>query len=142
MKIARGRELLTLEQRQAFMQIPEDEWVLGIYYTFSKRDLDIINKRRREENRLGFAVPLAILRYPGWSYTHIKSIPYIVKQIGSTPSSLSLYLQRENTLWVHLKEIRNEYDYVTFTLKAYRITFKHLHQLALEKDIQKRYPFL
>ncbi|PHB04928.1 DDE transposase [Bacillus wiedmannii] len=137
MKMARGRELLTPEQRQVFMQIPEDEWVLGTYYTFSKRDLEIINKRRREENRLGFAVQLAILRYPGWPYTHIKSIPdsvihYISKQIGSTPSSLSLYPQRENTLWDHLKEIRNEYDYVTFTLKEYRMTFKHLHQLALE----------
>lgn len=59
-------------------------------------------------------------------------IHYISKQIGSTPSSLSLYPQRENTLWDHLKEIRNEYDYVTFTLKEYRMTFKHLHQLALE----------
>ncbi|WP_422425136.1 Tn3 family transposase [Bacillus sp. PSXD-155] len=137
MKMARGRELLTPEQRQAFMQISEDEWVLGTYYTFSKRDLEIINKRRREENRLGFAVQLAILRYPGWPYTHIKSIPdsvihYISKQIGSTPSSLSLYPQRENTLWDHLKEIRNEYDLVTFTLKEYRMTFKHLYQLALE----------
>ncbi|AMR88290.1 Tn3 family transposase [Bacillus thuringiensis] len=137
MKTARGRELLTPEQRQAFMQISEDEWVLGTYYTFSKRDLEIINKRRREENRLGFAVQLAILRYPGWPYTHIKSIPdsvihYISKQIGSTPSSLSLYPQRENTLWDHLKEIRTEYDLVTFTLKEYRMTFKHLYQLALE----------
>jgi hypothetical protein len=40
------------------MQIPEDEWIMGIYYTFSKRDLEIINKRRREENRLGFAIQL------------------------------------------------------------------------------------
>ncbi|MBG9787445.1 Tn3 family transposase [Brevibacillus laterosporus] len=137
MKIARGRELLTPEQRQALMQIPEDEWVLGTYYTFSKRDLEIINKRRREENRLGFAVQLAVLRYPGWPYTHIKNIPdsvihYISKQIGATPSSLSLYPQRENTLWDHLKEIRSEYDFLTFTLKEYRMTFKHLHQLALE----------
>ncbi|MED0951772.1 Tn3 family transposase [Bacillus mobilis] len=137
MKMTRGRELLTPEQRHAFMKIPEDEWVLGTYYTFSKRDLEIINKRRREENRLGFAVQLAILRYPGWPYTHIKSIPdsfihYISKQISSTPSSLSLYPQRENTLWDHLKEIRNEYDFVTFTLKEYRMTFRHLHQLALE----------
>lgn len=137
MKIARGRELLTLEQRQVLMQIPEDEWVLGTYYTFSKRDLEIINKRRREENRLGFAVQLAVLRYPGWPYTHIKSIPdsvihYISKQIGATSFSLSLYPQRENTLWDHLKEIRSEYDFVTFSLKEYRMAFKHLHQLALE----------
>ncbi|UYG98023.1 Tn3 family transposase [Cytobacillus firmus] len=137
MKIARGRELLTPDQRLALMQIPEDEWVLGTYYTFSKRDLEIINRRRREENRLGFAVQLAVLRYPGWPYTHIKSIPdsvihYISKQIGATPSTISLYPQRENTLWDHLKEIRSEYDFVTFTLKEYRMTFKHLHQVALE----------
>ncbi|WP_324657975.1 Tn3 family transposase [Bacillus altitudinis] len=137
MKIARGRELLTPEQRQAFMQIPEDEWILGTYFTFSKRDLEIVDKRRREENRLGFAVQLAVLRYPGWSYTHIKSIPdsvlqYISKQIGASPSSISHYPQRENTLWDHLKEIRSEYDFVTFTLREYRMTFKHLHQLALE----------
>ncbi|EIE5616470.1 Tn3 family transposase, partial [Listeria innocua] len=130
-------ELLTPEQRQALMQIPQDEWVLGTYYTFAKRDLEIINKRRREENRLGFAVQLAVLRYPGWPYTHIKNIPdsvihYISKQIGATPSSLSLYPQRENTLWDHLKEIRSEYAFVNFTLKEYRMTFKHLHQLALE----------
>lgn len=43
-----------------------------------------------------------------------------------------LYPQRENTLRDHLKEIRNEYGFVTFTLKEYRITFKHLYQLALE----------
>lgn len=137
MKIARGRELLTPEQRQAFMQIPEDEWILGTYFTFSKRDLEIVNKRRREENRLGFAVQLAVLRYPGWPYTHIKSIPdsviqYISKQIGVSPSSLDHYPQRENTLWDHLKEIRSEYDFVTFTLSEYRMTFKYLHQLALE----------
>ena len=137
MKIARGRELLTPEQRKAFMQIPEDEWILGTYFTFSKRDLEIVNKRRRDENRLGFALQLAVLRYPGWPYTHIKSIPdsvlqYISKQIGASPSSLSHYPQRENTLWDHLKEIRSEYDLVTFTLREYRMTFKHLHQLALE----------
>ncbi|PMC34622.1 DDE transposase [Bacillus sp. UMB0899] len=137
MKIARGRELLTTEQRQALMQIPEDEWILGTYFTFSKRDLEIVNKRRREENRLGFAVQLAVLRYPGWPYTHIKSISnsvlqYISKQIGASPSSLSHYPQRENTLWDHLKEIRSEYDFITFTLREYRMTFKHLHQLALE----------
>lgn len=49
MKIAKGRELLTSDQRLALMKIPEEEWILGSYYTFSKQDLEIINKRRREE---------------------------------------------------------------------------------------------
>jgi len=137
LKIARGRELLTTDQRNLLMEIPEDDWIGGTYYTFSNQDLEIINKRRREENRLGFAVQMAVLRYPGWSYTHVKNIPdsvkrYISKQIKADPSSLSLYPQRENTLWDHLKEIRSEYGFITFTLKEYRMTFKHLYQLALE----------
>lgn len=119
------------------MEIPEDDLIEGTYYTFSNQDLAVINKRRREENRLGFAVQLAVLRYPGWSYRHIKNLPdsvmrYIANQINADPSSLSLYPQRENTLWDHLKEIRNEYGFITFTLKEYRMTFKHLYQLALE----------
>ncbi|MBP1913555.1 DUF4158 domain-containing protein [Lederbergia galactosidilytica] len=41
MKIARGRELLTSEQRQALMQIPKDEWVLVTYYTLSNQELEL-----------------------------------------------------------------------------------------------------
>ncbi|GEK35344.1 hypothetical protein KSI01_28770 [Kurthia sibirica] len=63
MKTSRGRELLTDNQRTELMQIPTDEWILGTYYTFSERDLAIILKRRREDNRLGFAVQLAVLRF-------------------------------------------------------------------------------
>ncbi len=137
MKIARGRELLTTEQRKILMEMSEDDLIGGTCYTFSNQDLEIINKRRREENRLGFAMQLAVLRYPGWSYTHVKDIPdsvkqYIAKQINADHSSLRLYPQRENTLWDHLKEIRNEYGFITFTLKEYRMIFKHIYQLALE----------
>ena len=80
MKIARGRELLTPEQRVALMQIPEDEWVLGTYYTFSKQDLEIINKRRREENRLGFAISKAF-----------RNQSYIIYRNKSVPLQLRLF---------------------------------------------------
>ncbi|WP_422677835.1 DUF4158 domain-containing protein [Bacillus smithii] len=81
------------------MQIPEDEWVLGTYYTFCKPDLEIIDKQTRAVNRLVLAVQLAVLRYPGWPYTSYQKHPdsviyYISKQIGATPSSLSLYPQQ------------------------------------------------
>lgn len=56
-------------------------------YTFSQHDLDIINNHRRDHNRLGFAVQLAVLRFPGWSLSDLKIIPdsvlsYIAKQAG------------------------------------------------------------
>ena len=74
LKIARGRELLTLEQRENFMKIPEEDWALGSYYTFSKEDLELINKHRRDENKLGFAVQLAVLRFPGWPFRYAATI--------------------------------------------------------------------
>ena len=137
MKTSRGRELLTENQRNELMQIPADEWILGSYYTFSEQDLAIILKRRREDNRLGFAVQLAVLRYPGWSYTHLKSIPhsviqYIAQQIHVPAAAIHSYGQRENTLWDHLKEIRKVYGYQEFTSKEYRQLSKHLLPLALE----------
>lgn len=139
MTTTRGRELLTLEQRKLFMKFPEDEGSIGSYYTFSKQDLEIIKKHRKEENQVGFAVQLAVLRYPGWSYSHIETIPdsvlgYIAKQVGSVPRALKYYPQRENTLWEHVKEIRNEYGFTLFTSKEYNITLDYLTELALENE--------
>ena len=139
MKIARGRELLTLEQRENFMKIPEEDWALGSYYTFSKEDLELINKHRRDENKLGFAVQLAVLRFPGWPFTHVKSIPtsvirYVANQLELNYSSIFNYPQRENTLWAHLKEIREKYEYSSFTDEKYKITFNHIFKISLENE--------
>ena len=35
------------------------------HYTFSEADLSIIRQRRGQANRLGFAVQLSYLRFPG-----------------------------------------------------------------------------
>ncbi len=97
--LIRGRELFTKDQRNSFMKIPEDEFSIGSYYTFSKEDLEIIMKHRKEENQLGFAIQVALLRYPGWSYTSFKYIPenvikYIAKQVGTVPKALKSYAKR------------------------------------------------
>ena len=137
--MARGRELFSVEQREQFMKISEDEWILGTYYTFSKYDLKIINRHRRDENRIGFALQLALLRYPGWSYTHLKSIPksvigYIAKQLGVRSTAIRKYPQRENTLWQHMKEIRTEYGYKLFTSIEYQQAFEHIYHLSMENE--------
>ncbi len=58
---------LNAEQRQALMEIPSDlsERDLARYYSFTQEELKLINSRRRPENRFGFAVQLALLRFPG-----------------------------------------------------------------------------
>nr|WP_231618420.1 DUF4158 domain-containing protein [Fictibacillus sp. 23RED33] len=105
----RGKELLTEDQRTEFVRIPADmsEGELETYYTFSQYDLEIIKRHRRDHNRLGFAVQLCVLRYPGWSLSDVGPIPdyiieYIARQINVNPNSFSLYAQREPTKHEHM----------------------------------------
>lgn len=135
----RGRVLLTKEQRVNFMKYPEDDWSVGSYYTFSKEDIEIIKSHRKEDNQLGFAVQLAVLRYPGWSFNSNNDIPdtvvrYIANQVGTVPKVLNYYATRGNTSRDHIKEIREKYGYTSFSPKEYNITMKYLINLALEND--------
>jgi TnpA family transposase len=61
------RELLSPVQRLQFTEIPDSITTRDIarYYTLSNDELKIIKERRRPHNRLGFAVQLCYLRFPG-----------------------------------------------------------------------------
>ena len=59
------RELLAAAQRKALLAFPEDKENLLQYYTLSVRDLATVRQHRGDHNRLGFAVQLCYLRYPG-----------------------------------------------------------------------------
>lgn len=139
MSIQRGRELFSKEQRKLFMKYPEDEWTIGSYYTFSKYDLEIIMKHRKEENKLGFAIQLAALRYPGWSYSSNKTIPieiiqYIANQVCTVPKALKLYSLRNNTSRDHIKELKKEYGYSSFSTNDSKFLLKYLVNLAFENN--------
>lgn len=136
---SRGKELLTADQRAEFVRIPADmtERELETYYTFSQYDIEIIKRHRRDHNRLGFAVQLCVLRYPGWSLTDVEPIPdyiiqYIAKQINANPDSFSLYAQRDPTKHEHMEEIRQVYGYQNFSVSTYRELAQYLLKHALQ----------
>jgi len=58
------RQLLTNEERQALLGIPLDPDGMARRFTLSRADQDLVAGRRRDTNRIGFAVQLALLRYP------------------------------------------------------------------------------
>ena len=59
------RQLLSPQSRAALFDPPTDPAAIVRHYTFSPDDLALIRQRRRDANRLGFAVHLAYLRFPG-----------------------------------------------------------------------------
>jgi TnpA family transposase len=67
------REFLTAAQREAVLAFPEEEENLLRYHTLSIRDLATVRRHRGgDHNRLGFAVQLCYLRYPGPSSRRMK----------------------------------------------------------------------
>lgn len=59
------RRLLSDEERQALFGIPLDTDDMARCFTLSRGDQELVAARRRDANRIGFAVQLALLRYAG-----------------------------------------------------------------------------
>ena len=59
------RDILTERRRCALFDLPTDDASPHRYYMLADDDLKQIARRRRAENKLGFALQLCALRYPG-----------------------------------------------------------------------------
>lgn len=57
--------VLSPAERNTLLALPDNYDDLIRFYTFSEKDLSIILKHRGEANRLGFAIQLCYMRYPG-----------------------------------------------------------------------------
>jgi len=132
--------LLRPEQRALFTRVPDlTVREIARHYTFSPHDLSIIARHRRRGNRLGFAVQVALLRFPGRALTDLPEVPapiltYIADQVGVPVNAFDDYGQRENTLYEHLDEIRREFGYRTCGWSELRRLGRAMLPLALESD--------
>lgn len=139
--MAAAEILLTEDQRLELINIPQNisDYDIAKFYTFSHDDIKIINKHRRDYNRLGFAVQLALLRNPGWSLSNTTNIPqsvlnYIADQIQVNPMAFELYAQRENTRFEHMEEIREIYGFKNYKEENNLSLVQTLIPYAMEND--------
>lgn len=108
------RELLSSSQRQAFEAIPLDRPNLIKHYILSDQDLSLIRRRRGAQNRLGLAVQLALLRFPGRALLPDETPPtellaFLARQLRTPVTALASYAERDETRREHLAELQLHY---------------------------------
>lgn len=103
------RDLLTGDERRALFGVPLDRASLAKFYTVMPEHRSLIEARRGDANRLGFALHLALLQYPGFGLRHDEVVPdflahYIADQLGLRSSTLAGYAHRAQTRLEHAWE--------------------------------------
>ncbi|MDH7809993.1 hypothetical protein P3T33_005156 [Rhizobium sp. AN67] len=133
------RKLLKDQDRRKLVDIPVDEDSLIRHYSLSPADRLEIELRRRNHNRLGFAIQLCLMRYPG-RVLGAEEIPpramlkYVADQIGAAPEAFSLYARREETRRDHTARLMMYLDTRSATLQDRRAALLSAIQAAATSD--------
>ena len=133
------RSVLSATERDSLLALPDTQDELIRHYTFNESDWALIRQRRGDANRLGFAVQLCLLRYPGYALAPDGAIAepviqWIASQIKSDPSAWRKYGERDETRREHFQELRGYLGLSAFGLSDFRILVKTLAELAIQID--------
>lgn len=101
------RSMLTAADRENLLALPESDDELIRHYTFSETDRALIRLRRGDANRLGFAVQLCLLRYPGHALAADRDVPsvlirWVASELWLDAAVWKVYGERAETRREHL----------------------------------------
>lgn len=120
-----ARTCLTPEQREALFAIPTDASAMAKHYVLSASDLDLVRVKRRAGNRLGFALQLCLLRFPGQGL-RADDVPaetmiaFVAAQLGIAPAEFADYARRDQTRREHAVELQGVLGLRTFRRQDWR----------------------
>jgi len=133
------RSILSAAERESLLTLPDADNDLIRHYIFNEADLSLIRQRRGDANRLGVAVQLCLLRFPGQGLLTDTEVPalllqWIGRQLGIDPVCWPKYAERETTRREHLLELRAYLGIESFSLSHYRQAVHDTTDLALQTD--------
>ena len=136
---SRHRNVLTAAQRHILTEPPADLASLVRHYTLTPEDRAIIDRHRRPRNRLGFAIQLCYLRFPGHMLRPEEDVPasllaFVAEQLGVDAAVFGQYARRGATRYNHLAELQSAYGFRSFTQDRYRELAGQLLPTALAND--------
>lgn len=133
------RSVLSLSERESLLAMPETDDQLIRHYTLSERDLSLIRQHRGAANRLGFAVQLCYMRYPGVALGAGETpYPALLQLVGTQvkvpAEAWTEYGHRDQTRREHQIELQSIYGFQPFLLQHYRRALQDLDGLAEQTD--------
>ncbi len=135
------RQILTESERNDLFAIPEEREDLIRLYSLSERDISMIDQNSRgSENRLGFAIQLCYMRFPGiilpvGQQPLLLLLNYIGYQLNIDPQLWSNYSERSATRREHVLSLRSILDVEVFTTAShYELAVDSLQKTALQTD--------
>lgn len=98
------RSILSATERDSLLAFPENQDELIQHYSFTESDLSLIRQRRGDANRIGFAVQLCLLRYPGYAMAvpHLV-VQWVARQVQSNAAAWLQYGVRDETRREHFR---------------------------------------
>jgi hypothetical protein len=104
---------------------PLDEREIARHYTLTSDDLEIVGRRRGDATRLGYALLMLYMRWPGRALEAGEVPPtpvlaYVAQQLGVAPAAFADYAHRDQTRREHLVEIRRSHGFRIFDRQAFR----------------------
>ena len=133
-----ARISMTSKQRAALLALPETEEEAIRHHSFDASDLAAIGEARTPETRLGYALQLATLRYPGRHLRRGEVLPtmmldHVAEQVEVSPELLAAFARRAPTRHAQLTAIKHRYGYrdLTHPMRAKIVAWLDCEAIAI-----------
>jgi TnpA family transposase len=118
--------LLSPQMRAGLFDLPTDHDEVQRRYTLAPEDIAFARQHRRQHNRLGFAVQLALVHDLGRllrvdEHLPVAIIDVVAEQLGVEPGVFDLYARRDETRREHASEIVLHLKLRTIRQADYRV---------------------
>jgi hypothetical protein len=114
------RRVLTQDELALLLALPRTGEELARHWTMGDPDIALVQGRRGDPNRLGFALQLCAFRHPGrllrpGEVVAHEAVAFVAEQIGVGPEVLGEYAARGQTRREQLGDLREALGYAAFS---------------------------
>ena len=119
------RRLLSDDQMAPFWAWASDQRGIVQHYTLTRADLELVDKKRAGANRLGFALLLCVMRFPGrildvGETPSADVLAFIAEQVAVPASEFAAYRSRSTNRREHIAELMQSLGCRAFNADAAR----------------------